>query len=95
MGPELLGALATIIVGTVAGLGWLQDKSNKRIDSILDRGNARIDLVLLHVQKVETTLYDMRADMPLTYTLREDHIRLEERVEKLSETVKFWQSKVL
>ena len=85
--------MATLLVSTIGGIGWLQEKSNKRIDSILDKSNKRIDVVLVHIQTVERTLNDMRADMPIKYTLREDHFRLEEKVEKLAQDVHVWKHK--
>ena len=84
MSIQLLGFIASIIFPTVGALAWLQDKSNKRIDTILERSNERVDLVLLHVQPVEKTLNDMRADLPTKYTLRDDYLRLVERVDTLA-----------
>ena len=91
MGPEILGALATVIVGLTGGIGWLQERSNKRIDMILDKSNRRIDVVLVHIQTVERTLNDMRADLPVRYTLREDHIRLAEKVDNLANEMHVWK----
>ncbi len=86
---QLLGFIASIIFPTVGAIGWLQDRSNKRIDTILEQSNKRVDLVLLHVQKVEAALTDMRADMPVKYTLRDDHIRLAERVGELEHDLRY------
>jgi hypothetical protein len=36
---------------------------------------------------------DMRADLPLKYTLREDHYRLSEKVERIESDLIIWKHK--
>ena len=84
MGIEaLLGIIAGIIIPSVGGLAWISERSNKRIDGMLEKNDKRIEIVLTHIQKVENTLNDLRSDLPLRYTLREDHLRLADRVAHL------------
>ena len=84
MGIEsLLGIIAGIIIPTIGGISWLNERSNRRIDQMLEKNDKRVEIVLTHVQKVENTLNDLRSDLPLRYTLREDHLRLFDRVSKL------------
>ena len=84
MGIEsLLGIVAGIIIPTIGGISWLNERSNRRIDQMLEKNDKRVEVVLTHIQKVESTLNDLRSDLPLRYTLREDHIRLADRVAQL------------
>ena len=84
MGIEsLLGIVAGIIIPTIGGISWLNERSNRRIDQMLEKNDKRVEIVLTHIQKVESTLNDLRSDLPLRYTLREDHIRLADRVAQL------------
>ena len=84
MGIEsLLGIVAGIIIPTIGGISWLNERSNRRIDQMLEKNDKRVEVVLTHIQKVENTLNDLRSDLPLRYTLREDHIRLADRVAQL------------
>ena len=83
MGFEpLLGILASLVT-TMGGIGWLIDRSGKRTES-------RFDTVLDHMSKVEKVLNDMRAEMPLRYTLKEDHLRLQEKVYRVENYVYQW-----
>ena len=79
----LLGILGGVIIPTVGGLAWISERSNRRLDQTLEKNDKRIEIVLTHIQKVENTLNDLRSDLPLRYTLREDHIRLADRVAQL------------
>jgi len=84
MGIEsLLGIIAGIIIPTIGGISWLNERSNRRIDQMLEKSDKRSEVVLTHIQKVESTLNDLRSDLPLRYTLREDHLRLSDRVAQL------------
>lgn len=84
MGLEaLVGLIAGIIVPTVGGIAWINERSNRRIDAMLDKNDRHISNVLDHLQKVEDSLSHIRSELPLRYTLREDHIRLSERVNRL------------
>jgi hypothetical protein len=85
VGTELLGLIAGIIIPCIGGIGWLQERSNKRTDAILDKSNERITVVLEHIQRVEAVVNDLRADFPLRYTLREDFLRLAEKVDQINE----------
>ena len=87
MGIEsLLGIIAGIIIPTIGGISWLNERSNRRIDQMLEKSDKRSEVVLTHIQKVESTLNDLRSDLPLRYTLREDHLRLSDRVAQLELT---------
>jgi len=84
MGIEsLLGIIAGIIIPTIGGISWLNERSNRRIDHMLEKNDKRVEIVLTHIQKVESTLNDLRSDLPLRYTLREDYLRLSDRVANL------------
>ena len=84
MGFEsVLGIIASLVIPSVGGLAWINERGNRRIDKMLEKNDAHIESILNHMQKVEQTLADMRSEIPLRYTLREDHIRLSERVNRL------------
>jgi len=53
----------------------------------------RFDTVIAHMSKVERMINDMRADLPLKYTLREDHYRLSEKVERIESDFIIWKHK--
>lgn len=90
----IVGVLLTAACTGVGGAFWLQGKGSERIeqvrkaaddrvDKIFAENKSQMDLVLSHVQKVENVLNDMRADLPTRYVLREDHLRLVEKLEDL------------
>ena len=84
MGFEsILGIIASLVIPSVGGLAWINERGNRRIDKMLEKNDQHIESILNHMQKVEQTLADMRSEIPLRYTLREDHIRLSERVNRL------------
>lgn len=98
MGSELLiGMVGIVLTAAVSGIGgafWLQNKGNERIeqvrkaaddrvDKIFSENKSQMDLVLSHVQRVETIINDMRAELPTKYVLREDHFRLAEKLEDI------------
>ncbi len=59
MGFEtLLGIIAGVIIPTVGGLSWINERSNRRIDQMLEKNDKRVEIVLTHIQKVESTLND-------------------------------------
>ena len=72
MGPDVLIGVVASIFTTITGFGWIIERSGKRIDQIIN-----------HMEKVESILNEMMADMPLMYTLKEDHLRLANKVDKL------------
>lgn len=80
---SILGIVAGIIIPTIGGISWLNERSSRRIDQMLEKNDKRVEVVLTHIQKVENTINDLRSDLPLRYTLREDHIRLLDRVSRL------------
>lgn len=98
MGFELILGIAGIVLtaacGGVGGAFWLQSKgaeriekvrleADTRVDKLFKESKERMDLVLSHVQRVEDVINDMRAELPTKYVLREDHLRLSEKVESL------------
>lgn len=81
----ILGVIASAI--TVAStLGWILDKNGKRIDRRFDVVEKKFDTVIEIVT-------EMRANLPLQYTLREDHIRLSEKVENIQSELILWKHK--
>lgn len=98
MGMEVVlgvaGLLLTAACGGIGGAFWLQNKgserveqvrkaADERVDKIFAENKSQMDLVLTHVQKVEDIINDIRAELPTKYVLREDHLRLVEKVENL------------
>lgn len=71
----ILGVIASAIT-LASTLGWVLDKNGKRIDRRFDSVEKKFDTVIEIVT-------EMRANLPLQYTLREDHIRLAEKVENI------------
>ena len=86
MGIETVVAIVASLVTTMSGLGWVLDRNGKRTDP-------RMDTLLTHMTKVETIINDMRAEMPLRYTLKEDHLRLQEKVYRVENHVYQWGRK--
>jgi hypothetical protein len=84
MGAESIVAIVASLITTMSGLGWVLDRNGKRTD-------LRFDTVISHMTKVEKVLNDMRAEMPILYTLREDHIRLAEKVERIESDLIVWK----
>jgi len=82
MEPVSTFALIASIVTTVSGFGW-----------IMERGNRRIETIINHMEKVEAILNELRADLPVKYTMREEHIRLVEKVDKIEGHVYSWGRK--
>jgi hypothetical protein len=81
----ILGVIASAI--TVAStLGWVLDRNGKRIDNRFDSVEKKFDTVIELVT-------EMRASLPLQYTLREDHIRLSEKVENIQSDLILWRHK--
>jgi hypothetical protein len=81
----ILGVIASAI--TVAStLGWVLDRNGKRIDNRFDSVEKKFDTVIELVT-------EMRASLPLQYTLREDHIRLSEKVENIQSDLILWKHK--
>lgn len=86
MGLEVvLGVLASAVT-IASSLGWVLDRNGKRIDKRFDSVESKFDAVIEIVT-------EMRASFPLQYTLREDHLRLEAKVETLKNEVITWKHK--
>jgi len=84
MGLEVvLGVLASAVT-IASSLGWVLDRNGKRIDKRFDSVEAKFDSVIAIVT-------EMRASLPLQYTLREDHLRLADKVESLSTDMTLWK----
>ena len=86
MGIETIVAIVASFITTMSGLGWILDRNGKRTDT-------RFDTIIAHMSKVEHMINDMRADLPLKYTLREDHFRLTEKVERIESDLILWKHK--
>ncbi len=86
MGVETLVAIVASLVTTMSGLGWVIDRNGRRTD-------IRFDTVIAHMAKVEKMLNDMRAELPIKYTLREDHIRLSDKVERIENDILLYKHK--
>jgi hypothetical protein len=86
MGLEvILGVLASAVT-IASSLGWVLDRNGKRIDKRFDSVESKFDAVIEIVT-------EMRASLPLQYTLREDHLRLADKVENLSNDISLWKHK--
>jgi len=76
MEPVTLLSVLASIVTSVSGIGWVLERNGKRIDD-------RFGTIIRHMEKMELVLDNLRTDLPIKYTLREDHIRLSEKVEDI------------
>jgi hypothetical protein len=76
-----LGLIASVVT-TLSGLGWIMERSNRRIETIIN-----------HMEKVEVILNELRADLPVKYTMKDEHIRLVEKVDKIESQVYSWGRK--
>ena len=86
MGIETIVAIIASLVTTVSGLGWVLDRNGRRTD-------IRFDTVIAHMSKVERMINDMRADLPEKYTLKSDHLRLSDKVERIESDLIIWKHK--
>ena len=84
MGTELVLGVITTLFTTASTLGWVLDRNGKRLDSRFDSVETKFDTVIELVT-------EMRATMPLQYTLREDHIRLEGKVNDIQAEMMTWK----
>jgi uncharacterized protein YlxW (UPF0749 family) len=87
-----------ILTAGLAGVGGsfiIQGRNNERVDKVRDSADKKIESLIVenknqtstllrHVQNVETMINNMRAELPEKYTLKSDHLRLEEKVENLA-----------
>jgi hypothetical protein len=76
MEPVAILSILASIVTSVSGIGWVLERNGKRIDD-------RFGTIIRHMEKMESVLDNLRTDLPIKYTLREDHIRLSEKVEDI------------
>jgi hypothetical protein len=81
----VLGVIASAIT-LASTLGWVLDKNGRRIERRFDSVENKFDTVIEIVT-------EMRANLPLQYTLREDHIRLSEKVESIQSDLVLWKHK--
>jgi hypothetical protein len=86
MGFEVILGVVASIVTTLTGLGMVLEKNGKRIDKRFDSVESKFDTVIELVT-------DMRANLPLQYTLKEDHVRLTEKVERIQNDLILWKHK--
>jgi len=86
MEPVALLSVLASVVTTVTGIGWVLERNGKRIDE-------RFSTIIRHMEKMELVLDNMRADLPMKYTLREDHIRLSEKVDTIQTEMVVWKHK--
>lgn len=82
MEPVSTFGLIASVVTTLSGLGWIMERSNKRIETII-----------LHMEKVEVILNELRADLPVKYTMKDEHLRLVEKVDKIESNIYSWGRK--
>jgi uncharacterized protein YlxW (UPF0749 family) len=87
-----------ILTAGIAGIGGsfvIQGKNTERVDKVRDSADQKIEsliqenklqtsTLLRHVQNVEAMINNMRAELPEKYTLKSDHLRLEEKVDGLA-----------
>lgn len=84
MGIEsLLGVIASLVT-TLTGIGIVIDRNGKRIDQ-------RFATIITHMEKMERSIDQVRIELPLKYTLREDHLRLAEKVDEIRTDLILWR----
>lgn len=82
----------------------IRDMSDRKIEKIIATNDHKIEVliaansvqnenVLAHIQNVEKSLNDMRAELPEKYTLKSDHLRLVDKVEDLA--IQFYRHREL
>ena len=59
----------------------------------MERSNKRIETIIIHMEKVEVILNELRADLPIKYTMKDEHIRLVEKVDKIESHIYSWGRK--
>jgi K+/H+ antiporter YhaU regulatory subunit KhtT len=84
MGIEVIFGLIASVVTTVGGLGYFLDRNGQRIDE-------RFASVINHMERMEVMLNDMRADLPEKYTLKSDHLRLSDKVDRIESDLTVWK----
>jgi hypothetical protein len=79
MGVDVVIGIVASVFTTITSCGWL-----------IERGGKRIDKIINHMEKVESILNEMRADLPVKYTMKEEHLRLYDKVEKIENHIYQW-----
>jgi len=85
MEPVAILSIVASVVTTVTGIGWVLERNGKRIDD-------RFGTIIRHMEKMELVLDNLRTDLPIKYTLREDHLRLSEKVEDIQKELIIWKT---
>jgi hypothetical protein len=85
MEPVTILSIVASVVTTVTGIGWVLERNGKRIDD-------RFGTIISHMEKMERVLDNLRTDLPIKYTLREDHLRLTEKVEDIQKELIIWKN---
>lgn len=85
MEPVTILSIMASVVTTVSGIGWVLERNGKRIDD-------RFGTIIRHMEKMERVLDNLRTDLPIKYTLREDHLRLTEKVEDIQKELIIWKN---
>jgi hypothetical protein len=85
MEPVTILSIVASVVTTVTGIGWVLERNGKRIDD-------RFGTIIRHMEKMERVLDNLRTDLPIKYTLREDHLRLTEKVEDIQKELIIWKT---
>jgi hypothetical protein len=85
MEPIAIVSFLASVFTTVTGIGWVLERNGKRIDE-------RFGTIIRHMEKMELVLDNLRTDLPIKYTLREDHLRLSEKVEDIQKDLIIWKS---
>jgi hypothetical protein len=85
MEPVTILSIVASVVTTVTGIGWVLERNGKRIDD-------RFGTIIRHMEKMERVLDNLRTDLPIKYTLREDHLRLSEKVEDIQKELIIWKT---
>lgn len=85
MEPVAILSIVASVVTTVTGIGWVLERNGKRIDD-------RFGTIIRHMEKMERVLDNLRTDLPIKYTLREDHLRLTEKVEDIQKELIIWKN---
>lgn len=84
MEPLAIFSFLASVVTTVSGIGWVLERNGKRIDD-------RFGTIIRHMEKMELVLDNLRTDLPIKYTLREDHIRLSDKVDDIQKDLIVWK----
>lgn len=84
MEPLTIFSFLASVVTTVSGIGWFLERNGKRVDD-------RFGTIINHMEKMELVLDNLRTDLPIKYTLREDHLRLVDKVDDIQKDIVVWK----